>query len=172
MDTVQDYLDAFLQLGDAAFRERFCHPFFLYADEHGSTAFKSVHTQMSDSSAKGVSGSNKPITDFRCLTPRAGPDGSFPSKMLVGRSQNRDLAIEHSTVSKRHAFIVLDEEKNAWKLGDSGSTNGTFLNGRTVDSGEPVYIRDGNIVSFGDCDYLFYSPEGFAAMLERLSAEG
>ena len=79
--------------------------------------------------------------------------------------------IDHSTVSKRHAFMSYDTEKEAYKMGDAGSTNGTFLNGQSVEAGDPVYVRDGNVVSFGDCDYMFFTPTGFIQLLKRLKKE-
>ena len=42
---------------------------------------------------------------------------------------------------------------------------------RTVEAGDPVYVRDGNVVSFGDCDYMFFTPAGFIQLLKRLKKE-
>jgi hypothetical protein len=40
-----------------------------------------------------------------------------------------------------------------------------------VEAGDPVYVRDGNVVSFGDCDYMFFTPTGFIQLLKRLKKE-
>ncbi len=170
MDNVRDYLEAFLQLGEAGFLERYDHPFLLYPDHHGHGGFRSYHTRMADRDSGGhLAGSSKPLEEFRVLAPAAGAGGA-PQRLLVGRSEERDLYIDHSTVSKRHAFLLYDPDSQAYKLGDAGSTNGTYLNGQRVESGEPVFLRDGNVISFGDCDYLFYSPVGFMDALTRLGA--
>jgi hypothetical protein len=172
MEIVQHYLETYLEGGEEAFLSRFNHPFLLYPEKHGAGGFATYHTRMADRGAGAkIAGSGKEIKKFRVLPPNPSLGPDFPSKLLIGRSTDRDFAIDHSTVSKRHAFIALDDERSAYRLGDAGSTNGTFLNGQSVESGEPVYIRDGNIVSFGDCDYMFFSPLGFCELLKRLKTE-
>jgi hypothetical protein len=169
MQTVLEFLAAFQELGLEGFVAKFDHPFLLYPDHHGHGGFRSYHTRMADrGEGANLAGSTKSLRDFRVLAPSATAAQPLPAKILVGRSEDRDLYIDHSTVSKRHAFLILDTEHMAYKLGDAGSTNGTFLNGQAVESGEPVFVRDGNVVSFGDCDYLFFTPKGFAEILDRL----
>jgi len=172
MEIVEDYLKFLLEEGEEPFLENFGHPFLLYPEKHGAGGFSTYHTRMADRGAGSrIAGSGKEIKQFRVLRPNSEQAPSFPSKMLVGRSTDRDFSIDHSTVSKRHAFIAHDDERQAYRLGDAGSTNGTFLNGQAVESGEPVFIRDGNIISFGDCDYMFFSPAGFVELLKRLKSE-
>ncbi len=170
MNTVKQYLEAFLELGESAFLEKYNHPFLLYPGKHGHGGFRSYHTQMADrTQGANLAGSGKPLRDFMVLSPASSAKGKVPNKLLVGRSDDKDLSIDHSTVSKRHAFIIKDES-GSYKLGDAGSTNGTFLNGQRVETGEPVFIKDGNILSFGDCDYLYYSPRGFIDILARIGS--
>jgi pSer/pThr/pTyr-binding forkhead associated (FHA) protein len=40
-------------------------------------------------------------------------------------------------------------------LADSGSTNGTFINGRRIGYGEARQIEDGDVVGFGDVEVRF-----------------
>ncbi len=173
MEIVQHYLEVFLEAGEEEFLARFNHPFLLFPEKHGPGGFTTYHTRMAnrDSGSK-IAGSGKEIKQFRVLPPKSESGPAFPKKQLIGRSTDRDFSIDHSTVSKRHAFIIFDEEKNSFRMGDAGSTNGTFLNGQAVEAGDPVYLRDGNVVSFGDCDYLFFSPSAFLDLLRRLNAEG
>ena len=172
MESVKDYLAEYRELGAKGFAARFDHPFLLYPDRHGHSSFRSYHTQMADRDGGiDLTGSESSLLGYKVLAPASSGHKQHGRKLLVGRSEERDLSIEHSTVSKRHAFILLDDSKKAYKLGDAGSTNGTYLNGKPVESGEPVYLNDGNVVSFGDCDYLFYSPWSFAEVLGKLSKE-
>lgn len=172
MEIVQHYLETYLDIGEENFLEKYNHPFLLYPEKHGSSNFSTYHTRMADRGPGArIAGTGKEIKQFRVLPPKGLAQGSFPQKFLVGRSPERELFIDHSTVSKRHAYIAFDEEKQAYKLGDAGSTNGTFLNGQAVEAGDPVFIRDGNVVSFGDCDYMFFSPGGFIQLLKRLKTE-
>ncbi len=50
---------------------------------------------------------------------------------LVGRAENADLRLEHETVSRQHA--VLRPEGDSFRLLDSGSRAGVFVNGEPVE---------------------------------------
>jgi hypothetical protein len=159
-----------MELGADVFLKQYFHPFLLYPDDLGHGGFRTYHTRMADRGhAVSLSGTHKKMLDYIVLVPNT----SQPtSKLLVGRSEERDIYVDHSTVSKRHAFFLFDEENRTYKLGDAGSTNGTFINGQPVAAGQPVFIRDGNVVSFGDRDFLFFSPAGFSKTLARLAPKG
>ena len=82
------------------------------------------------------------------------PDGSAlrialtGERLTVGRpSQGRpcDIALGHDTVSHRHA--LLERRGNGWILSDTGSRNGTKVNGIAV---ARQMLRDGDVVSFGN----------------------
>ncbi|HOX43404.1 MAG TPA: FHA domain-containing protein [Myxococcota bacterium] len=169
MQTVEDLLNELEKKGEEAFLARFDHPVLLYPSGHGPGTFQTFHTRMA-SRVHAVQGRQERLLykDFQVLLPVFSGKGPCPEKLLIGRSADRDFTIDHSSVSKRHAFIVFESDKAAYRLGDAGSTNGTFLNGDAVESGMPVYLRDGNTVSFGDCDYLFYSPRGLLELLGQV----
>jgi hypothetical protein len=170
MEIVQHYIELLTQVGEEEFRARHRYPFLLYPEKHGSSGFSTYHTRMAGRGGSANLGStSREMRTFCVLTPPQ--SGAASKKLLVGRAPEREFNIDHSTVSKRHAFILWEDEKQAWQLGDAGSTNGTFLNGQAVEAGEPVYLHDSNVVSFGDCDYLFFSPEGFIGLLKRLQAD-
>jgi len=63
----------------------------------------------------------------------------------IGRDAACDLVLSDMTVSRIHAD--LRREADGWLLSDSGSTNGTRLNGWRVC--EPVPVRAGDQVTFG-----------------------
>lgn len=173
METVQHYLEVLQEEGEETFLERFAHPFLLYPEKRSAGGFATYHTRMADRSAgASISGSGKEIRQFRVLPPNPQLGQKYPAKMIIGRSPERDFSVDHSTVSKRHAVIMRDAQSDSYRLGDAGSTNGTFINGQAVEAGEPVYLRDGFIVSFGDCDYMFFSPGGFVQLLKRLAQDG
>lgn len=64
----------------------------------------------------------------------------------VGR-EGTDVLLVDSTVSRRHAMIILEDAK-AW-LEDLGSTNGTFVEGKQIQPGERVELADGTDLKFG-----------------------
>lgn len=79
---------------------------------------------------------------------RRGSTAAFESSMVrVGRSQDSDLRFDDAAdpvVSTNHAVLVL--EHGTWQLIDSGSTNGTLLNGRKITKHE---VKSGDRIRFG-----------------------
>ncbi|HTS98781.1 MAG TPA: DUF1707 and FHA domain-containing protein [Streptosporangiaceae bacterium] len=72
------------------------------------------------------------------------PSGTRAS-FTIGRDAACDLVLADMTVSRWHAG--LRREGSGWLLADTGSTNGTRLNGWRVT--EPVPLRAGDRVMFG-----------------------
>ena len=75
-------------------------------------------------------------------------------RLSVGRTGGNDLAIEDISVSKIHASIVADTE-NRLSIADTGSTNGTFINGERIAYGKATQLADGDKVKFGVIEVVF-----------------
>jgi FHA domain len=75
-------------------------------------------------------------------------------RMSVGRGTDNDLYVNDRSVSKIHAALVMNKE-GTLLLSDTGSTNGTFINGRRIAYGEARQIEDGDVVGFGDIEVRF-----------------
>jgi VWFA-related protein len=71
--------------------------------------------------------------------------------LVVGRSQESDLIVDHNTVSRQHATIKLEGEQ--FYLYDMASTNGTFVNDAQIH--EPTALADGMTVRFGERAFIF-----------------
>jgi hypothetical protein len=56
-----------------------------------------------------------------------------PQGTVIGRNPNCDVVIDSREVSRRHAEI-LRTPSNQWIIKDLGSSNGTFVNGKRVES--------------------------------------
>jgi pSer/pThr/pTyr-binding forkhead associated (FHA) protein len=69
-----------------------------------------------------------------------------PGVNTVGR-QDADVLLSHPTVSRSHAKLTVAD--GIFTLEDTGSTNGTFLDGAKVEPGQPVEINDGAEITFG-----------------------
>lgn len=65
-------------------------------------------------------------------------------RLTIGRHPDNDIVPKDAAVSHHHAVIERKEEKVI--LVDKGSKNGTFVNGKRVQSAE---LNDDDIVKFG-----------------------
>ncbi|MGI9056894.1 MAG: FHA domain-containing protein [Pyrinomonadaceae bacterium] len=71
----------------------------------------------------------------------------------VGRNRQNDLTIDDTSVSKIHAALVLNKE-NQFQIADTGSTNGTFINGQRISYGKAMTISDTDKIKFGTIEVL------------------
>ena len=78
-----------------------------------------------------------------------------PFPFLIGRDESATMQVRSNRVSREHASIV--REGNAYRVKDLGSTNGTFLNGRRV---ETALLNDGDILTLADVELSFVSSRG------------
>lgn len=75
-------------------------------------------------------------------------------RLNIGRARDNDLCLEHPSVSKVHAAIRMNAD-GTLIVADTGSTNGTFINGRRLSYGEARTIEPGDVVSFGETEARF-----------------
>jgi pSer/pThr/pTyr-binding forkhead associated (FHA) protein len=60
------------------------------------------------------------------------------------------LRIDHPTVSRRHARLILGDDRAMVYLQDQGGANGTRLNGKEIAKLAP--IADGDTVGIGEVE--------------------
>src|SRR5258705_6132361 len=72
-------------------------------------------------------------------------------RLNVGRANDNDLTLNDTSVSKIHAALLMTSE-GTLLVADTGSTNGTFINGRRIAYGESRLLEDGDVVGFGDVE--------------------
>ncbi len=75
-------------------------------------------------------------------------------RLNVGRGTDNDLYLNHTSVSKIHAALKMDAE-GTLLVADTGSTNGTHINGQRIPYGEARPIAEGDLVAFGDVEVRF-----------------
>jgi hypothetical protein len=90
-------------------------------------------------------------------------DGTTHEKLLefpaggrrsVGRAASSDLVIDNQSVSKMHASLSISEN-DTLLVADTGSTNGTFVNGQRIAYGKAVELKTGDILRFGQVEATF-----------------
>jgi pSer/pThr/pTyr-binding forkhead associated (FHA) protein len=89
----------------------------------------------------------------------------FPldKKILVGRSQDCDICLPDSTVSRRHAEIYYDGGR--WQINDLASGNGTYLDGRPIT--QAVLPQNSNVQIGPDGPVIWLKIEGIEIPLEQ-----
>jgi hypothetical protein len=75
-------------------------------------------------------------------------------RLNVGRGTDNDLYLNHSSVSKVHAAVRMDN-LGTLIVADTGSTNGTHINGVRIPYGEARPIAEGDVVAFGEVEVRF-----------------
>jgi hypothetical protein len=75
-------------------------------------------------------------------------------RLSVGRATDCDLSLPHPSVSKIHAALLMNRE-GTLLVSDTGSVNGTYINGRRINYGEARQLEDGDVVGFGDVEVRF-----------------
>jgi pSer/pThr/pTyr-binding forkhead associated (FHA) protein len=79
------------------------------------------------------------------------------TRVRIGRSSaSRDLKPEidlaglHADpgISRQHAVLIARPD-DTWAVVDSGSANGTLLNGRKIEVGDEIPLRDGDRINLG-----------------------
>ena len=73
-------------------------------------------------------------------------DGSF----TIGRDPKCDIFLSNMTVSRHHSTSTIN--KGSAKIEDAGSTNGTWIDGKVVDTAE---LKPGTRVQIGNFDMVF-----------------
>ena len=99
----------------------------------------------------------KPVVGFLYSISRTAMGEYWPLHLgpnTIGQSSDCDVVLREGTVSAHHAEIIIRNLKNPAKtiasIKDSSSTNGTMINGESLDLYEPRKCSNGNIITIGD----------------------
>jgi DNA-binding winged helix-turn-helix (wHTH) protein len=91
----------------------------------------------------------------------------YPGDNVLGREGPGVVVVDSSTVSRRHARIVIG--RDATTVEDLGSKNGTFVNDRQVSS--PTAVSDGDQVRIGSRLFTFRVASTATSTQTRSSTE-
>ena len=107
-----------------------------------------------------IPGAAPPMPDIEVIARVTTPNGTREIPLIfkpggkrlnVGRASDNELSLNDASVSKVHAALLMTGE-GTLLVADTGSTNGTYLNGRRISYGESRLIEDGDVVGFGDVE--------------------
>ena len=107
-----------------------------------------------------IPGAAPPMPDIEVIARVTTPSGTREVSLIfkpggrrlnVGRASDNDLTVNDASISKIHAALLMTSE-GTLLVADTGSTNGTYINGRRIAYGESRLIEDGDVVGFGDVE--------------------
>lgn len=93
---------------------------------------------------------------------------SMQTGISVGRATLNKICLPDTAVSKMHASFKLNPEKK-WQIVDVESENNTRVNGKIIETGKAVNLKDGDGLTFADTYHCtFFTSEGFQKYLDSL----
>jgi pSer/pThr/pTyr-binding forkhead associated (FHA) protein len=90
------------------------------------------------------------IREIRLTSPTLSLVVSASGEHVLGRSPEAALRVDHPTVSRRHAAVILTDDRKSAYLRHEGGMNGTRLNGKLVD--KLTLLADGDVVRVGEVE--------------------
>ncbi len=92
------------------------------------------------------------------LRKREGSD-TVMGHISVGRAQNKDIVLRHSSVSKFHAWFEEDPSEEDFYVSDAGSTNLSQVNGQRLEPRIRTSVGPGDVVRFGAVETVLCTSE-------------
>lgn len=84
-------------------------------------------------------------------------------RVLIGRSPNCDICIDHPAVSRQHAELILSADR--CRLRQIEGATGTLLNGNPVGDAE---LLPGDVLTFGNTEFVYGSVQSLTQNAEGL----
>jgi myosin heavy subunit len=74
----------------------------------------------------------------------------FKNRLTIGRTEQNDIHIDASYVSRRHAVVVTEQDTT--RIIDWGSKNGVFVNAKRITE---HFLQNGDTVTIGTADFRY-----------------
>jgi hypothetical protein len=91
----------------------------------------------------------------------------FAMGITVGRIATNDVQLNDPSISRFHAFFMVDERTGLWHLTDAESSNGTYVAGQRLAPNLRQKLSDDVMVRFGDLELRFFTPPAFIRFVEN-----
>ncbi len=96
---------------------------------------------------------------------------AFGMGVTLGRTESNDIVIVDNSVSRFHAYFQLDARTSEWRLVDAESKYGTWIGPMKLPPTQAHPLKDGARLRFGNIEVVFYLPESFLALVEKVMSE-
>jgi hypothetical protein len=101
--------------------------------------------------------------NFDALAVRKKRRGAEGERITLGREKTCDIVVRTPGVSKLHACFLPGQPL---RVLDSGSQNGTFVDGKRIPADQPVEVQPGAQLVFGDLATRLISPTELYGLLK------
>lgn len=91
------------------------------------------------------------------------PGAAYPDRITIGRTNNNDVVIADTSVSRLHAYVRRDGAR--WLVADAGSKNGSWLRGEPLEARRERPLPSRALLKLGDVDLTFYTANDLYAAL-------
>lgn len=85
---------------------------------------------------------------------KSGRAYEIENTLSIGRSSECTIFLEDLGVSRNHAFVDIDNNGH-YILVDLGSSNGTIVNGKTLEKDATYYLVEGDEIQVGQTTFVF-----------------
>ena len=172
-----EYVDRLLSEGREAFRARHHCPVLVGVTAVARDEQSDFHTAiirpnvLSAIRAAAVSDRSRPTLAVGPLAAEVHEiskkgDRPFHGQIGVGRARNVDVCLPLARLSKYHGYFS-ELEGGGYAFTDTGSTNGTLVNGTRLERKVTTQLQDGVEITLGPYRFVFYGPDAFCELVAR-----
>lgn len=134
--------------------------------EHAAVVSPTVAMPSAEMPAQGAGRTRDPLAP--ALLGIVGPmEGHLiqlePGRVLVGRSPDCDIVIEHPAISRQHLEMILSGGR--CRIRQIEGATGTLLNGNPVTEAE---LLPGDVLTFGNAEFVYDSVQGLTQSADGL----
>jgi hypothetical protein len=145
------------------------NPFLVLSTDNAAVSplqFRTVVATPSDAAQAAFAQAGAPAVDIIEVT--KAPGNPYPDRISVGRARNCDVVLRDASVSKLHGHFRVAPSK--LELIDSGSHNGTRVNGHGIAPNTPTPVIIGDTIIFGRVAAKLLDAGGVYDMLRVLGS--
>ncbi|MDD5034091.1 MAG: GGDEF domain-containing protein [Methylococcaceae bacterium] len=88
------------------------------------------------------------------LNDAVGKKFKLAGSMIIGRKEDCEIRIDHRSISRKHARIMLEANGYSAMVEDLASLNGTYYRGKRI---QKMRIHDGELIEFGNVPCKFFT---------------